>query len=166
MKKPFDLSVVAGVFIGLALLVATAPRSAGPNLNAAANDVDLLITGGAVVTMNRDRRVIENGFVAIRGERIVDVGEDSELKSKGYKARRTIDAHGKVALPGLINAHTHIPMTLFRGIADDLDLQDWLTKYIFPAEAKNVTRDFVIAGTRLGLVEMIRGGTKIGRAHV
>ena len=64
-----------------------------------------------------------------------------------------------MVLPGLINAHTHIPMTLFRGIADDLDLQDWLTKYIFPAEAKNVTRDFVVAGARLGLAEMIRGGT-------
>src|SRR5262245_57288112 len=141
------------------IIGAPALRSAGLKAEAAAIDVDLLIVGAAVVTMNRDRRVIENGFVAIRGERIVDVGEDSELKAKGYKARRTIDARGKVVLPGLINAHTHIPMTLFRGIADDLDLQDWLTKYIFPAEAKNVTRDFVIAGTRLGLVEMIRGGT-------
>jgi len=159
VKKPFGLSVVIGVFICLIVIGASAPRRAGSNVSAAANDVDLLIAGGAVITMDRDRRVFENGFVAIRGERIVDVGGASEMKAKGYKAKQTIDARGKVVLPGLINAHSHIPMTLFRGIADDLDLQDWLTKYIFPAEAKNVTRDFVIAGARLGLVEMIRGGT-------
>jgi 5-methylthioadenosine/S-adenosylhomocysteine deaminase len=70
-----------------------------------------------------------------------------------------VDAAGKIVIPGLINGHTHIPMTLFRGLADDLDLQEWLTKYIFPAEAKNVTEEFVRAGTRLGLAEMIRGGT-------
>ena len=68
------------------------------------------------------------------------------------------NAAGKVVIPGLINGHTHVPMTLFRGIADDLDLQEWLTKYIFPAEAKNVTEDFVRVGTRLGLAEMIRSG--------
>ena len=64
-----------------------------------------------------------------------------------------------MVVPGLINGHTHVPMVLFRGLADDLDLQEWLTKYIFPAEAKNVTEEFVRAGTRLGLAEMIRGGT-------
>jgi 5-methylthioadenosine/S-adenosylhomocysteine deaminase len=136
----------------LALVIAAAAQRRG-------GAVDLLIVGGAVVTMNSDRRVIENGYVAIRGERVFDVGDSADLKAKGYKVGRTIDARGKVVLPGLINAHTHIPMTLFRGVADDLDLQDWLTKYIFPAEAKNVTRDFVVAGTRLGLAEMIRGGT-------
>ena len=75
--------------------------------------VDLLIVGGAVVTMNSDRRVFENGYVAIRGERVFDVGDSADLKSKRYKVGRTIDARGKVVLPGLINAHTHIPMTLF-----------------------------------------------------
>jgi len=159
VKKPISLSAVIGGFICLVIIGASAPRRAGSNVNAAAPDVDLLIIGGAVVTMNRDRRIIENGFVAIRGERIVDVGAAAELKAKGYRQKLTIDARGKVVLPGLVNAHTHIPMTLFRGIADDLDLQDWLTKYIFPAEAKNVTRDFVAAGARLGLAEMIRGGT-------
>jgi 5-methylthioadenosine/S-adenosylhomocysteine deaminase len=124
-----------------------------------ANAIDLLITGGAVVTMDGERRVYDNGFVAVRGERIVEVGDAEQLRAKGYRARQTIDARGKVVLPGLINTHTHIPMVLFRGIADDLNLQDWLTKYIFPAEAKNVTREFVVAGTRLGLAEMIRGGT-------
>lgn len=120
--------------------------------------VDLLITGGAVVTMDGERRVFDNGFVAIRGGRIVDIGDAAQLKTKRYIPGQTINARGKIVLPGLINAHTHVPMVLFRGIADDLNLQDWLTKYIFPAEAKNVTREFVIAGTRLGLAEMIQGG--------
>src|SRR2546423_2789509 len=120
--------------------------------------VDLIISGGTIVTMDGTRRLIENGAVAVREGRIAAVGQRAEVEA-GFTARETIDASGKVIIPGLINGHTHVPMTLFRGLADDLDLQDWLTKYIFPAEAKNVTEDFVRAGTRLGLAEMIRGGT-------
>lgn len=108
--------------------------------------------------MDGTRRVIEDGAVAVRGGRILAVGTSGEIEPK-YSARETIDARGKVIIPGLINGHTHIPMTLFRGLADDLDLNEWLTKYIFPAEAKNVTEEFVRVGTRLGLAEMIRGGT-------
>src|SRR5262249_16712356 len=121
--------------------------------------VDLLIVGGAVVTMDSERRVFENGFVAIKGSRIVAVGSAQAASTNHYHATQTINARGKVVLPGLVNAHTHIPMVLYRGIADDLRLQEWLQKYIFPAEAKNTTREFVVAGTRLGLVEMILGGT-------
>src|SRR2546423_4191678 len=120
--------------------------------------VDLIIRGGTVVTMDGSRRVIENGGVAVKKGRIIAVAEASEIDRK-YVAREVIDAAGKVVVPGLINGHTHVPMTLFRGIADDLDLQEWLTKYIFPAEAKNVTEDFVRVGARLGLAEMIRSGT-------
>ena len=120
--------------------------------------MDLIIRGGTIVTMDGSRRVIENGGVAVKGGRIVAVGATAEI-DRNYAAREVINATDKVVIPGLINGHTHVPMTLFRGIADDLDLQDWLTKYIFPAEAKNVTEDFVRAGTRLGLAEMIRGGT-------
>jgi 5-methylthioadenosine/S-adenosylhomocysteine deaminase len=119
---------------------------------------DLLITGGTVVTMDKDRRVIEDGAVAITSGKIGLVGKRAAV-TKNLKAKQTIDATGKVIIPGLINTHTHVPMSLFRGIADDLDLQEWLTKYIFPAEAKNVNEEFVRAGTRLGLAEMIRGGT-------
>jgi 5-methylthioadenosine/S-adenosylhomocysteine deaminase len=119
--------------------------------------VDLLIVGGTVVTMNDKHEVIENGAVAIKDGKIERVGTASSLR--GVRARQTINAAGKVIIPGLINTHTHVPMSLFRGIADDLDLQEWLTKYIFPAEAKNVNEQFVRAGTRLGLAEMIRGGT-------
>src|SRR6266852_5204833 len=120
--------------------------------------VDLIIRGGTVVTMDSSRRVIENGAVAVKGGRIVSVGSMTDI-DRNYTAREIVNARGKVIIPGLINGHTHVPMTLFRGLADDLDLQEWLTKYIFPAEAKNVTEEFVRVGTRLGLAEMIRGGT-------
>ncbi len=119
---------------------------------------DIVITNGTVVTMDKGRRVIENGAVAIKGDKIVAVGPTAVV-TKNLTAKRTINARGKVIIPGLINTHTHVPMSLFRGISDDLDLNDWLTKYIFPAEAKNVDEKFVRAGTRLGLAEMIRGGT-------
>jgi 5-methylthioadenosine/S-adenosylhomocysteine deaminase len=120
--------------------------------------VDLFVRGGTVVTMDGSRRVIENGGVAIKSGRIVAVGKANEI-DRNYAAREVVNASGKVVIPGLINGHTHVPMVLFRGLADDLDLQEWLTKYIFPAEAKNVTEDFVRVGTRLGLAEMIRSGT-------
>jgi 5-methylthioadenosine/S-adenosylhomocysteine deaminase len=120
--------------------------------------IDMLVRGGTIVTMDGARSVIEDGAVAISKGRIVAVGPRADLDSK-YSARQTIDAGGKLVIPGLINGHTHIPMTLFRGLADDMDLNEWLTKYIFPAEAKNVSEEFVRVGTRLGLAEMIRGGT-------
>ncbi len=120
--------------------------------------VDIIIKGGTVVTMDGSHRVIEQGAVAVKSGRIVEVGKTAEIDRK-YAAREVVNAAGKVVIPGLINGHTHVPMTLFRGIADDLDLQEWLTKYIFPAEAKNVTEDFVRVGARLGLAEMIRSGT-------
>ena len=120
--------------------------------------VDLIVRGGTVVTMDGARRIIDDGAVVVKSGRIVAVGKRAELEGK-YAAREPVDASGKMVVPGLINGHTHVPMTLFRGLADDLDLNEWLTKYIFPAEAKNVTEDFVRAGTQLGLAEMIRGGT-------
>ena len=123
-----------------------------------AQRVDLLILGGAIVTMDGARQIIEDGGIAVQNGRIVAVGSRADIAGK-YAGGKTVDAAGKTIIPGLINAHTHIPMVLFRGLADDLDLQEWLTRYIFPAEAKNVTEEFVRAGTRLGLAEMIRGGT-------
>ncbi|MBV9926469.1 MAG: amidohydrolase [Acidobacteria bacterium] len=120
--------------------------------------VDLIVSGGTVVTMDARRRVIEDGAVAVSGGRIVAVGTRAEVLGR-FAAREVVDARGAAVIPGLINGHTHVPMSLFRGIADDLDLNEWLTKYIFPAEAKNVTEEFVRAGAQLGLAEMIRGGT-------
>src|ERR671929_1220240 len=120
--------------------------------------VDLLVLGGTIVTMDQTRRIINDGGIAVSKGRIIAIGQRAEIESR-YSSRQRISAAGKVITPGLINGHTHVPMVLFRGLADDLDLQEWLTKYIFPAEAKNVTEEFVRVGTRLGLAEMIRGGT-------
>src|SRR3954463_16453310 len=122
----------------------------------AAKPADILITGGTVVTMAGPN--IENGSVVISGSKIVAVGASSTI-DKQYTAKTTIHARGSAVLPGFVNAHTHIPMTLFRGIADDRDLMDWLQHFIFPAEAKNVDRDFVRWGTRLAAAEMIESGT-------
>jgi 5-methylthioadenosine/S-adenosylhomocysteine deaminase len=118
----------------------------------ASQTVDIVITGGTVVTMAGPN--IANGGVAIDKGRIVAVGDVS-----GYRGKQTIDAHGNAVLPGFINTHTHVAMVLFRGIADDRELMDWLTHYIFPAEAKNVSADFVKWGTRLAAAEMIQSGT-------
>jgi 5-methylthioadenosine/S-adenosylhomocysteine deaminase len=120
--------------------------------------VDLLITGGTIVTMDGDRRVIPDGAVAIDGTDIVAVDTAAALERQ-FRGRDTIDASGQVVMPGLINTHTHAPMVLFRGLADDLALMEWLNNYIFPAEAKMVSPEFVRAGTRLAALEMIQSGT-------
>ena len=88
---------------------------------------DLLVIGGAVITMDAQHRVIEDGAVAVRGDSIVAVGQTAELEPK-FEAARTIDAHGAIVMPGLINGHAHAAMSLFRGIADDRSLEDWLHK--------------------------------------
>jgi 5-methylthioadenosine/S-adenosylhomocysteine deaminase len=129
-----------------------------PSTFAQKQAVDLIINNGTVVTMDVSKRVIENGAVAVAKNKIVAVGKSAEILAK-YSSKQIIDAKNKFVIPGLINTHTHVPMTLLRGIGGDLDLNDWLTKYIFPAEAKNVNDAFVRAGTKLGLAEMIRGGT-------
>ena len=121
-----------------------------------AKTVDIVVTGGTVVTMAGPN--IDNGAVAIDQHKIVAVGTAADI-AKRFAGRTTIDARGKAVLPGFVNGHTHVPMTLFRGIADDRDLMDWLTHFIFPAEAKNVTAEFVKWGTRLAAAEMIESGT-------
>jgi 5-methylthioadenosine/S-adenosylhomocysteine deaminase len=146
------------VFTLMAMLANPASNVAAQNRRPRAQQVDLLVLGGKIVTMDDSRRVIDEGAIAVSGGRIMAIGPRAEIE-KAYTSRQRVNAAGKLIVPGLINGHTHIPMVLFRGLADDLDLQDWLTKYIFPAEAKNVSEDFVRAGTRLGLAEMIRGGT-------
>ena len=124
----------------------------------AAEPVDVIWSARYVVTMDVARRVIENGAVAIRGDRIAGVGTLSEIETK-FQARQRIKTPEALIAPGLINTHTHAAMSLLRGIANDLRLQDWLEKYIFPAEAKNVNAEFVRWGTRLACMEMALGGT-------
>ena len=120
--------------------------------------VSLVVANGTVVTVDGARHVIARGSVAIDGRDIVAVDTADAITAK-YRGRDTIDAAGSVVMPGLINTHTHAPMVLFRGLADDLALMDWLQKYIFPAEAKTVSPEFVRVGTRLAALEMIESGT-------
>ena len=120
--------------------------------------VSLLVTHGTLVTMDAAGLVVPDGAVAIDGDRIVAIGTSEDLAAR-YSGATTIDVRGQVVMPGLVNTHTHAPMVLFRGLADDLALMDWLTRYIFPAEAKMVSPDFVRVGTRLAALEMIASGT-------
>jgi 5-methylthioadenosine/S-adenosylhomocysteine deaminase len=119
--------------------------------------VDLIVTGGIVVTMDSGRAILQDGSVAVRGDSIVAVGPRAEIEAR-YQSAQVIDARGHLVLPGFINGHTHVPMTLFRGLHDDVTLNDWLYKYIFPAEAKNVNEEFVRWGTRLAAAEQIHAG--------
>ena len=119
--------------------------------------VDLMVSGGIVVTMDSTRAIYPDGSVAVRGDSIVAVGPRAEIEGR-YHSAQVIDARGHLVLPGFINGHTHVPMTLFRGLHDDVTLNDWLYKYIFPAEAKNVNEEFVRWGTRLAAAEQIRAG--------
>jgi 5-methylthioadenosine/S-adenosylhomocysteine deaminase len=139
-----------------ALLLAAAllPRPA----LAAPRTVDLVVRHGTVVTIDPGHRVIADGGLAVEGGAIAAVGTAAEIDA-AFRGRETLDAQGGIVMPGFVNAHGHAPMVLFRGVADDLRLMDWLTKYIFPAEAKNVSAPFVKAATRLAALEMIRSGT-------
>ena len=141
----------AGVYVLVAVgaLVSTqAPRQT----------VSLILTGGIVVTMDPSGRVLTPGAVALDGRDVVAIDTPEAIAAR-FSGRDSIDTTGQVVMPGLINTHTHAPMVLFRGLADDLALMDWLQKYIFPAEAKTVTPEFVRAGTRLAALEMIQSGT-------
>ncbi len=142
--------------LAIAALLASACATTSAPVVDQRQSIDLLITGGTVVTITGEN--IDQGAVAIRDGEIIAVGPASELDA-AFRATETIDATGSAVLPGLINAHTHAPMTLFRGIADDLALMDWLQNYIFPAEASAVDEDFVRWGTKLALAEMISSGT-------
>jgi 5-methylthioadenosine/S-adenosylhomocysteine deaminase len=120
--------------------------------------VDSIWTARYVVTMDAQHRVIENGAIAVTGDHIVAVGPRGQI-DKDYQPKQRVDRPDAILAPGLINTHTHAAMSLFRGVADDLKLQDWLEKFIFPAEARNVDREFVRWGTRLAAIEMALGGT-------
>ncbi len=153
MRRPFPrrllgscLAVLAG--LACASTVSTQPRQT----------VSLIVTGGIVLTEDAGRRVLNPGAVAVDGTTIVAVASADVIAAR-YESAQVIDAAGRVVLPGLINTHTHAPMVLYRGLADDLALMEWLQKYIFPAEAKTVSPEFVRAGTRLAALEMIQSGT-------
>jgi len=127
-------------------------------LMARSEPADWIYTARYVVTMDAQHRLIHDGAVAVRADRIVGVGARSEILQK-FQGRQRLDRPNALIMPGLVNTHAHAAMSLLRGLADDLKLQDWLEKYIFPAEAKNVTADFVLWGTRLACLEMMLSGT-------
>jgi 5-methylthioadenosine/S-adenosylhomocysteine deaminase len=120
--------------------------------------VSLVVIGGTVITENARHEILSPGAVAIAGANIVEVGPPGVIASR-YRAAATIAVPDGIVLPGLINTHTHAPMVMYRGLADDLALMEWLQKYIFPAEAKTVSPAMVRTGTRLAALEMIESGT-------
>src|SRR5919106_6325513 len=119
--------------------------------------VDTLIINAFILTMDGNLTQYSPGAVAVSGDSIVAVGLEDEIK-KEYSANETMDCQGKVLMPGLVNAHTHVPMTLLRGLADDLRLDVWLMGYMMPVERAFVSPDFVQLGTQLGCAGMIRSG--------
>ena len=147
MRTRLPAVAAIALFAVVALSAQNAPR-----------EVDLIVTGGTVVTVDAAGRVIENGAVAIDGADIAAVDTAAAI-GKQFRGRETINASGQIVMPGLINTHTHAPMVLYRGLADDLPLMEWLNNYIFPAESKTVSPEFVRAGTRLAALEMIESGT-------
>jgi 5-methylthioadenosine/S-adenosylhomocysteine deaminase len=140
--------------IALAVVTAGATAAGQPGRRSIA----LVVSGGIVITQNSAHQIFDPGSVAIDGTDIVEVGAADAIAAK-YQAREAVDARAQIVLPGLINTHTHAPMVMYRGLADDLALMDWLQKYIFPAEAKTVSPEMVRVGTRLAALEMIESGT-------
>lgn len=120
-------------------------------------NVDTLFTNAIVITMDEEYHLYRNGAVAISNDSIVAVGDHTNIESE-YASSNIVDCNGKVLMPGLVNAHTHVPMTLLRGLADDLRLDVWLMGYMMPVEREYVSTDFVQLGTSIACAEMIRSG--------
>lgn len=143
------------VFILLPLFILLSQSSCS---SVAVKSADLIVYADHVLTMVEGQAIIPDGAVVIDGQNIVAVGARQSI-DRGYTAKRTIRGSGRVLMPGLINGHTHTSMTLFRGMADDLELMTWLNQYIFPMEGRFVDAEFVEVGTTLACWEMIRSGT-------
>jgi len=114
---------------------------------------DISIYADRLVTMNSKRDVIKHGYVGIKGNRIEYIGSDP------IAAHKTIKKNDSILIPGMVNTHTHVPMTIMRGIADDMQLMHWLENYIFPTEAKFVNEEFVYWASKLAMMELIASGT-------
>jgi 5-methylthioadenosine/S-adenosylhomocysteine deaminase len=124
----------------------------------AGDNIDLIIEGDYVVTMDEGGNVIADGAVAIDGGLIIAMGSADDINAR-YAANGHLTGENRIVMPGLINGHSHAAMTLLRGVADDMALYEWLNNYIFPAEVEFVDAEFVRIGTELACWEMIRGGT-------
>ena len=118
---------------------------------------DILVLGGIVVTMDERRTILPDGALALRGDSILALGPRAQVAAD-YSAATIVDASGCLVIPGLIDAHTHIPMTLFRGLADDLPLHTWLEQHVWPAEHRFINSETVRWASRLGVAELLRSG--------
>ncbi len=118
---------------------------------------DLLIKNGIIVTIDQESTIINDGTIAIKNQKIIKIG--SSEKMKDASAAIEIDAKNCILMPGLVNTHTHLPMSLFRGLADDLELMTWLNDYIFKAEAKYINPENTRLGTLISCAEMLLSGT-------
>lgn len=158
MKKVYRRTTIIAATLALFACSQDSPPAAEPAANAAEDQIDLIIKGEYVVSMDGSASVYENGAVAVDDGLILAVGTADEIIAE-YNAAETLSGENRIVMPGLINGHSHAAMTLLRGVADDLALMDWLNNYIFPAEVQFVDREFVRIGTELACWEMIRGGT-------
>ena len=118
---------------------------------------DWILTNAHILTMNAAMTQVEDGAIAIEADKIVAIGPAAEILAQ-YESSQMVDCAGKILMPGLINAHTHVPMTLLRGLADDLRLDVWLLGYMMPVEREFVSPEFVHLGTQIACAEMIRSG--------
>ncbi|MDD5524224.1 MAG: amidohydrolase family protein, partial [Smithella sp.] len=121
-------------------------------------EVDLVITGEKALLLDAKNTCLDRVAIAINAGNIIAVGPTEQITQQ-YRAKKTITANDSLIMPGFVNCHTHAAMTCFRGIADDLELMDWLNNYIFPAEAKNVNKELAYWGSLLAAAEMIKSGT-------
>ena len=128
-------------------------------MNQTDQNLDILITGGTLLTMAGPGEIVESPAIGIRDGRIVFVEKGGLPEGFTPRAREVIDATGTIVMPGLVNAHTHLPMVLFRGLADDLPLMEWLNSHIFPAEGRFMNRETVYTGAVLAMAELILSGT-------
>ena len=158
MKSPIRKAVAGTLLSLLVACTAETPPAVSQSAQADIDQIDLIIDGRYVVTMDANETIIENGAAAIDDGVIIATGASDAIHSE-YSAVQTLSGDNRVVLPGLVNGHQHAAMTLLRGVADDLALMDWLNNYIFPAEVEFVDAEFVRIGTELSCWEMIRGGT-------
>lgn len=161
-KMTQHLKFACCLILGMALQACSVMEERADEISANAVDtrqqIELIVQGSYVVSMDDDNTVHRNAAVAVDDGVIVALGSIAEINAN-YRADQTLNGDQKIVMPGLINGHSHAAMTLFRGMADDLDLMDWLNNYIFPAEVEFVDPELVRIGTELACWEMVRGGT-------
>jgi len=158
MKITYKKLTLIGLLFALVACSQETTSSAQNTTEAPADQIDLIILGDYVVSMDASASVYQDGAVAVDDGLILAVGPAAEITAE-YSAAETLSGKNRIVMPGLINGHSHAAMTLLRGVADDLGLMDWLNNYIFPAEVQFVDPEFVRIGTELACWEMIRGGT-------